>query len=184
MLIKITSNTNQIEQQQQQQQQHPSTRHRHKNRPSANTNETSDEVVPAPAAQQQVEITVKTLIRKEYFYGISNGEKTEEYREVKEFWTKQLVNGDGSFKNVTSLELTNGGYFGDKFPRLLVEVVGLERIDNLVHEFFNNEPTSVYVFQLGDVLQRWNVKRQGAPPAPVVYDADAADGDGGVIEGR
>lgn len=37
-------------------------------------------------------------IKKKWFYMIASGQKKEEYREVKEYWTKRLLKCDIDFK--------------------------------------------------------------------------------------
>ena len=40
------------------------------------------------------------VLKKEWFDMIKNGNKREEYREIKPYWTKRLIDKDGNFKKV------------------------------------------------------------------------------------
>jgi len=47
-------------------------------------------------------------IKRKYFMEILRGEKLEEYREIKPYWEKRLLNPDGSFKKFDEVHLRNG----------------------------------------------------------------------------
>ena len=77
-----------------------------------------------------------TLIKK-WFDKIASGEKKEEYRQVKPYWTNRL------FKREYKEILFKNGY-GKESPTLRIELLGIGRT---VNEFGD-----VYVLKLGRIL--------------------------------
>lgn len=47
-------------------------------------------------------------LKKEWYEMIESGEKKEEYREVKPYWTKRLFNEDGSYKKFDAIKFRYG----------------------------------------------------------------------------
>lgn len=48
------------------------------------------------------------VLKKQWFDLIKNGNKREEYREIKSYWTKRLMNSDNTFKNYTHVKFRCG----------------------------------------------------------------------------
>lgn len=86
---------------------------------------------------------------KEYFNDIINGNKVEEYREVKEYWRKRLS------KNFNIIEFRMGYPKKDDKSRIArFDYLGYE-IKNIVHKKFNNKSTKVYAIKIGKRLDWW-----------------------------
>ena len=80
-------------------------------------------------------------LKKKWFDLIKSGEKKEEYREIKPYWTKRLTINDRAIKNYNYIIFTNG-YRKDS-PKLKIEYLGLG-----VGEFENRK---CYVLKLGKI---------------------------------
>lgn len=65
--------------------------------------------------------TLSLIVKKEWFDKIASGEKNEEYREIKPYWTKRLVdsckNGSSPFTHVLFI---NG--YGSTRPKVEKEI--------------------------------------------------------------
>ncbi len=101
-------------------------------------------------------------LKKKWFDMIASGEKTEEYREVKEYWRNRLCNYDiVSRNNSTSYR----DYYGYKYfdavcfkngdqkdaPMITVECKGIE-IGVTVPEWSDNWQGNVFVIKLGKII--------------------------------
>ena len=83
-------------------------------------------------------------LKKKWFDMIASGEKKEEYREIKPYWTKRLADRD------YDAILFRNGYSKDS-PRLLIEYKGFyECLGNI--EWGAPEWESVYILKLGNIL--------------------------------
>jgi len=78
-----------------------------------------------------------TLLKK-WFDAIARGEKTEEYRVIKPFWTQRLVG-----RHYAEIHFTNG--YGGHRPFMRVEFLGLSEGE------FEGQP--VFVLKLGKILE-------------------------------
>ena len=47
-------------------------------------------------------------LKKKWFDMIASGEKKEEYREIKPYWTRRLIGEPGNWKGYTSIIFSNG----------------------------------------------------------------------------
>ena len=47
-------------------------------------------------------------LKKQWYDMIANGTKREEYRAIKPFWEKRLINDDGTFKDYTHVRFRYG----------------------------------------------------------------------------
>ena len=93
---------------------------------------------------------MKTLylpIKKKWFDMILSGEKKEEYREIKSYWTKRLLESDGVFDTV---ELRNG--YGKNVPSLRIELKGIV-IDTGFVGWGAERGKNYYVLMLGELLE-------------------------------
>jgi len=84
-----------------------------------------------------------TLFRR-WFDEILQGEKTEEYRDIKPYWTKRLLDSEGRPVKYTHIIFKNG--YQRNAPEMRVEFKGLRK-----------DPTR-YTILLGRVLEVKNVK--------------------------
>lgn len=91
-------------------------------------------------------------IKRKWFDLILLGEKKEEYRDVKKFYTSRLVN-----KGITHLKLING-YSRDK-PYLIVE---LKEIKVGLGNPHYGAPLNiwVYILKLGEIVEINNINKQ------------------------
>jgi len=86
--------------------------------------------------------TLKATLHKQWFDAIAAGIKTEEYREIKPYWTKRLE------KSYDFVQFRNG-YRSDA-PVMTVEYHGFT-IKMILHPITNKMET-VYALKLGRVL--------------------------------
>jgi ASC-1-like (ASCH) protein len=77
-------------------------------------------------------------LKKKWFDLIKSGEKRIEYREVKPYWTKRLLDKDGLFKQWDEIHFRNG--YGFDKPLLITEFWGI-----IEHNGF-------YEILIGDIL--------------------------------
>lgn len=87
---------------------------------------------------------------KEFFDQILSGEKTEEYREEKDYWTSILIK-NGEFVKFDEIHFKNG--YGPDVPFMAVEHLGTSRRveeEDLVIK-------KLYVIKLGKILVTNNI---------------------------
>ena len=84
---------------------------------------------------------LQLTIKKEYFDQIVSGEKTEEFRIIKPYWVKRLVN-----RNYDRVIIRNG--YASNAPTISLEYLGYE-LKNITHPFFGDEQVSVFAIKLG-----------------------------------
>ena len=84
-------------------------------------------------------------LHKKWFNLIANGKKSEEYREIKPYWTKIF-----SRQKYDAIQFVNG--YGNNRPRALVELKCI-RAGLGVAEWGAPEQTEVYILILGKVLE-------------------------------
>ena len=87
---------------------------------------------------------LQLTLMKEWFDQILDGKKTVEYREIKPYWTKRLVDVNGNPVKYDAVFFRNGYNHG--CPRMKVEYVGLR----------TNIKTKEYEILLGKVLWSGN----------------------------
>lgn len=91
-------------------------------------------------------MTILTLpIKKKWFDLIASGEKKEEYREIKPYYTTRFD------KPLTHIRFTNG--YGNSVPSVVVELLGISKGIPKPEwsEGTIEQGTEVYVLSLGDV---------------------------------
>lgn len=81
------------------------------------------------------------ILKKQWFDKIKNGEKTVEYREVKDYWQKRLN------KNFNKVILKNG--YGRDAPALIAEIADIRIINGINTDLKINK--DVYAIQLKNV---------------------------------
>lgn len=84
------------------------------------------------------------VLKKEYFDQISQGVKTEEYRQVTDYWQRRLKNRQYD-KIIFQL-----GY-SKNAPRIRCNYNGYE-VKEICHPFFNNKKTEVFAIKLSNVV--------------------------------
>lgn len=83
-------------------------------------------------------------LKKKWFDLIKQGKKTEEYREIKPYWTIRLIDSKTSnFKQFSHIVFKNG--YSKDAPMMKVEFKGVK--------FGEFEGKKVYVIQLGEILE-------------------------------
>lgn len=75
------------------------------------------------------------------FNQIAKGTKTEEYREIKDYWTKRLA------KEYDAIEFSNG--YSSDCPKMLIKYHGCE-IKKILHPI-TNKTEIVYALKLGKI---------------------------------
>jgi len=88
-------------------------------------------------------------LKKQWFDMILSGEKTEEYREIKEYWNKRLL--ENSFDGI----LFSNGY-GANVPKILIELKGIQI--GLGNKQWGAPDEKVYILSLGNILESKNLK--------------------------
>lgn len=87
---------------------------------------------------------------------IRSGEKKEEYREKKPYWTNRLYYKDGNPIKYDAIQLTNG--YDDNSPSIIVEYLGVEmgtpKPGWCPQE---SEREHLYKIKLGEVLFEQNI---------------------------
>ena len=98
-------------------------------------------------------------LKKKWFDMILSGEKTEEYREIKPYWEKRLMEevfgGIRSFKNFKSIVFTNG--YGGHRPSFEIEIDCMG-IGKGFKDWGAEQGVEYFVLKLGKVLEKVEVK--------------------------
>lgn len=85
-------------------------------------------------------------LKKQYFEEIKNRTKVEEYREIKEFWTKRLS------KEFSEIHIKLGyPKRGDNTRTIKFKWNGF-KIKEILHPLFGNEKKEVYVIDLSEKI--------------------------------
>lgn len=84
------------------------------------------------------------ILKKEYFDQITQGVKTEEYRQVTDYWQRRLLNRKYN-KIIFQLGYQKGA------PRIQSDWSGYD-IKEVIHPFFNNKKTEVFAIKLSNVV--------------------------------
>jgi len=106
--------------------------------------------------------TLKLTLKKEWFDLINSGEKTEEYREIKEYWINRLVEEYSRhhifskmvcFKEYDFVEFKNG--YSKNAPTIICELKEIEiSKGNAKWGAIHNE--TYFVIKLGSITERYN----------------------------
>lgn len=101
--------------------------------------------------------TLKLTLNKQWFDMIEKGIKTEEYREIKDYWIKRFKETSpkrlAAFKHFDLVEFTNG--YNKKSPQVTMECKGIE-IGVGRGEWGAIEDTQYFVILLGNEVSRMN----------------------------
>ena len=127
--------------------------------------------------------TLKLTLKKKWFDMILSGEKTEEYREINDYWKSRLAIRKGSklaktgvleYPNIKDLMLYislgydfvprfdfdkvrffNGGYFSEKLPNFIIELKEIE-INTGKPKWGAEKNKDYFVLKLGLILSKSN----------------------------
>lgn len=108
--------------------------------------------------------TLKLTLKKQWFDMILFGQKTEEYREVKDYWKNRLLYSIGctfkgerlfetEFHKFDFVEFTNG--YNKKSPQVTLECKGIE-IGTGKTEWGAIENETYFIIKLGSEVSRKN----------------------------
>lgn len=103
--------------------------------------------------------TLTLTINKKWFDEISAGTKTEEYREIKSYWTKRLTNqnedgsvtGNSFYKSFRHIKFRNG--YSKSAREIVVEFNGIE-MKEIEHEHFHDGKVDVFAIKLGNIISK------------------------------
>ena len=91
-------------------------------------------------------------LEKKWFDMIASGKKREEYRTIKPYWHKRLLN-----KSYDAIQFRNG--YQRNAPTMLVEL--RELLSGLgIIEWGAPEKESVYILRLGKILELHNIYKE------------------------
>lgn len=79
-------------------------------------------------------------LHKKWFKEIAAGDKVFEYRKIKPYWTKRLMDGD-KFKKFNEIHFVNG--YGEHRPKIIIKCLGIT--------YGTFEGRRVYAIGLGDI---------------------------------
>ena len=100
---------------------------------------------------------LKLTLNKEWFNLIQRGIKTEEYREIKDYWIKRLketaLTGSEVFKQFDFVEFTNG--YSKTSPQITMECKGIE-VGTGKAEWGAFGSTEYFIIKLGCEVGRKN----------------------------
>lgn len=99
--------------------------------------------------KEEMKILHLTL-KKKWFDLIASGEKIEEYREVKPYWTKRLVEGK-KYKRFDEVHFKNG--YGKNSPFMRIEF-----IRTMFCKSCMSDGQETYIIHLGKILEIRNHK--------------------------
>jgi quercetin dioxygenase-like cupin family protein len=85
---------------------------------------------------------LRLTLKKKWFDMIRNGEKGEEYREIKPYWQKRFE------KDYTHVEFING--YGDHRPRFTMELLTIKKGYGIAEHGAPNKP--VFILMLGNMV--------------------------------
>lgn len=84
-------------------------------------------------------------LKKEWFDMIASGQKKEEYREIKPYWNKRLLNN-----RYDAIQFRNG--YAKDAPKMLLELNGIMSGLGLV-QWGAPDDVPVYILSLGEILK-------------------------------
>ena len=98
---------------------------------------------------------LKLTLKKKWFDMIASGEKKEEYREIKDYWTERLISDTkGSmFRHFNTILFTNG--YGKHRPAIEVKCKGI-RLGTGKEYWGAMAGEEYFVIQLGEVIRKVN----------------------------
>lgn len=113
--------------------------------------------------------TLNLTVTKQWFYMILSGEKTEEYRELKEYWQNRLMHYEiaernsfalikrhTDYKAYTHIQFRNG--YAKNAPTMIVECNGIT-IGKCRPEWSGNMEGDHFIIHLGKILETKNIQK-------------------------
>lgn len=97
---------------------------------------------------------IQMPLTKKWFDMILAGEKKEEYRSPKPYWSKRLAKWP---YEKTAIEFRNG--YGKKVPAMVVEIKNIVFGEGR-EEWGAKKHTNYFVIQLGKILETKNIKKE------------------------
>lgn len=108
---------------------------------------------------------LRLTLKKKWFDLILSGVKREEYREVKMYWAKRLMNGfpeihgieklNPDFKTFEHIEFRNG--YAKKAPTIIVQCHGIEFGKTRIG-WADEDGKECFVLKLGIIIKTENIK--------------------------
>lgn len=107
--------------------------------------------------------TLQLTIKSKWFNLILSGQKTDEYRDIKDYWEKRLIsnydelideNGEVFFIDFDAVQFTNG--YGKDKPTATFECKGIEIGKG--NKELGAPDQNVFIIKLGKELSRNNIK--------------------------
>ena len=109
---------------------------------------------------------LKMTLKKKWFDMILSGEKTEEYREIKQYWKTRLVErvctdeekgiyNDMCREDFTHVEFKNG--YQKDAPTMLMELVGI-KVGQGVEKWGAEKGVNYFCIFLGRIVEKRNIK--------------------------
>ena len=86
-------------------------------------------------------------LKREWFNKILSGKKTEEYREIKPYWSKRLS------KEYDIIQFRNG--YGSKVPAFDIELLNIKV--GIGKRLWGAPDEEVYILSLGKLLTTYNI---------------------------
>ena len=96
---------------------------------------------------------LQLTIKKEWFDQILAGTKTSEYREIKPYWEKRLLNPDKTFKQYDVIHFRNG--YNPDSPFLIVELKEIRIYKEKINVFRFDK---YFELVLGTIIETGNLK--------------------------
>lgn len=90
-------------------------------------------------------------LQKKWFDMVKSGDKKEEYREIKIFWTRRLTNKDGTFKQFYDVVANNG--YQRNCPSVNWIHLGV-RVGRGRSEWGADPSKDVYILSIGDLINQ------------------------------
>jgi hypothetical protein len=91
--------------------------------------------------------TLHLTLKKRWFDMIASGEKTEEYREIKPYWSRRLES-----KNFDAIQFRNG--YSKNAPTMIVSLVDI--VKSVGCKKWGAPSDQVYVLKLGKIISVQN----------------------------
>ncbi len=95
-------------------------------------------------------VTLNLTLKKKWYDMILSGEKTEEYREIKDYWKCRLMIWPSSnFKHFDTIKFTNG--YARNAPSFMIECKGI-KIGTAKPLWSDNWQGDVFIISLGKII--------------------------------
>lgn len=102
-------------------------------------------------------------LKAKWYDMIASGEKPEEYRDIKTFWAKRLMNGfpeingidklNPDFKDYSHIRFARGGHFHPTLPQMTIENRGI-KIGTGKPQWGAEPGKEYFVIKLGEIISK------------------------------